>query len=230
MPSPYQFQSVSTNLNVVAKTGTYQITNADNVISYDCSGGSFTTTLPTAVGIAGKSFTLVRTNQTASVAVTVATTSSQTMGGLASGNLGLDIQREAVTLISDGANWQIVSWFIPRIEYTVAVSGTNWTTSRSRAVITKTPSSTPVWYAAMNVGGTLSVSSANIVLTFTGLAFATGGPNNRQSIYCSDDSFGFASSNPFAFGATWNVNFAAATNATTAGATLELAAKPTFAM
>lgn len=212
------------------KITTYPILTTDNILQYDCSAGSFVTTLPTAVGATGKTYTLIRINQTASVEVTINTTSGQTMGGIASGGIALDIQRESISFISDGANWQILYWNIPQIQYSLTVAGTNWTTARAVALITKTQSATPVWRANIDVGGNVSVASANIVLTVTGLAFALGGPNNRQSVYSSDDAFGGAPSNPFASGSTLQLNFAAPTTGLTCGATLELASKPTFAM
>jgi hypothetical protein len=91
------------------KTTTYAITNADDVILYSLASGSYTTTLPTAVGIAGRRFTLVLVTAGTGNLLTIATTSSQTMGPYASGGLKMASAGDSVTLISDGTNWQVES-------------------------------------------------------------------------------------------------------------------------
>ena len=68
----------------------------------DCTTGSFTVTLPTAVSVVGKQYVLVNSG---SGVITVATTSSQTINSsvtqvLNSGN--------SITVISNGANWIII--------------------------------------------------------------------------------------------------------------------------
>lgn len=92
-------------LEVVSKTGTYAATMRDGVILGDATGGAFTVTLPTAVGRAGKTFTVKRINSGGN-AVTVGTTSSQTIDG--STTYALSSQYASVTVVSDGANWHII--------------------------------------------------------------------------------------------------------------------------
>jgi len=86
---------------VVTKTAAYGITAGDEVI---LCNGSFTVTLPSAVGLAGRQFTIKRIN--ASGNVTVATTSSQQIDGAST--RVLTAQYEAVIVVSDGANWWVV--------------------------------------------------------------------------------------------------------------------------
>lgn len=88
-----------------AQTTTYPITLSDKVITGDATSGGFSVTLPTAVGIAGKTYTIKRINSGANN-VTVATTSSQTIDGGTS--WVLDTQYESITVCSDGANWLIL--------------------------------------------------------------------------------------------------------------------------
>lgn len=64
-----------------------------------------TITLPTAVGISGKVYTIKQTASFSS-GTTVATTSSQTIDGNTTRTIGA--QYSAITVISDGANWQIL--------------------------------------------------------------------------------------------------------------------------
>lgn len=73
-----------------------------------CNNGStaITITLPTAVGITGRIYTIKRTNSSTAL-VTIATTSSQYIDG-ATTYLLTNI-REAVTVVSDGANWKRTS-------------------------------------------------------------------------------------------------------------------------
>lgn len=63
-------------------TGNYTATSADNVISI--SGSDQVSTLPTAVGITGKEYTLLHDGTSLTQMYRVATTSSQTIGGIAS--------------------------------------------------------------------------------------------------------------------------------------------------
>ncbi len=68
------------------------------------SGGAITATLPTAVGITGKSFTIVKVDSSTS-AVNVATTSSQTITGTGGTTDAIVSQGAAIRYTSDGANW-----------------------------------------------------------------------------------------------------------------------------
>jgi hypothetical protein len=76
------------------------------VITADGAGGAFTVTLPTAASITGRMYTIKRTNSGAN-AVTVGTTSSQTIDG--STTYSLSAQYKYVTVISDGSNWLIIA-------------------------------------------------------------------------------------------------------------------------
>lgn len=91
---------------IAAKTAAYTLTANDSVITAGASGGAFTVTLPTAVGIAGRHYTVKKTDSSAN-AVTVATTSSQTIDGAATAVLSS--QYQFVTVVSDGANWSIIA-------------------------------------------------------------------------------------------------------------------------
>ena len=88
------------NIPYVAKTGNYTPGNADGVI--DCTSGSFTITLPTAVSKIGKSFTI---KNSGSGRITVATTSSQTIDGQITQYL---LQYDAMTVVSNGSNWLVI--------------------------------------------------------------------------------------------------------------------------
>jgi hypothetical protein len=89
----------------VAKTATYSILNSDYTI--DCTSGTFTATLPTAVGCAGRIYVI--TNSGAGT-ITIATTSSQTFANVAATPTTLTMSTVGSrTVQSNGANWLLLS-------------------------------------------------------------------------------------------------------------------------
>ena len=84
----------------VAVTATYAILPADCVV--DCTSGTFTATLPTAVGVTGKEFMV---KNSGAGTITVATTGGQTIDGAATTTSGAGVSR---TFVSTGANWILV--------------------------------------------------------------------------------------------------------------------------
>lgn len=110
-----------------AKTANYTLTATDHTIRGDSSGGAFTVTLPTAVGVAGKRYTISKTEAGTTNAITVATTSSQTIDGITTFTLlGLC----SVTVESDGSNWMIAGAMGSWSSYTPT-----WTGSGSNPAI-----------------------------------------------------------------------------------------------
>ena len=85
----------------VAISGTYAILAGDYYIN--ATGGTFTATLPTAVGRAGQKFVI---KNSGTGIVTIATTSSQTIDGQLT--IVLAVQYQAIDVVSDGANWFVV--------------------------------------------------------------------------------------------------------------------------
>jgi hypothetical protein len=103
-------------VNTVAPTSTFHfngsITGAYRAITalrtlditdytVDCTANTFAVTLPTAVGITGRTY-IIKNSGTG--IITLNTTSSQTIDGTASGVLTL-VQYDSITLMSNGANW-----------------------------------------------------------------------------------------------------------------------------
>lgn len=87
----------------VAKTANYTIALTDNIV--DCTANSFDITLPTAVGTSGLAQRYVIKNSGTGI-ITIKTTSSQTIDGVASGVLTL-VQWDSLVVFSDNANWKI---------------------------------------------------------------------------------------------------------------------------
>jgi hypothetical protein len=91
--------------NVTAvKTSAYTAVIGDLVL-VDPTGGAFTVTLPTAVGVVGQSIRVFN-NTASTTAVTVATTSSQTING--SSTASMTTAHAGKEFTSDGANWVMV--------------------------------------------------------------------------------------------------------------------------
>lgn len=93
--------TVVDTLGYVAKTANYTATSSDTII--DCTTNTFTITLPTAVGITGKMY-IVKNSGTG--VITIATTSSQTIDGATTYDLGT--QYMSLTVVSNNANWIVV--------------------------------------------------------------------------------------------------------------------------
>lgn len=105
------WQSPGNQAVTSVQTGTYSILTTDYNVLLNPSGGAFTATLPTAVGVTGKVYSIICTaTGTSTNLATIATTSSQTIGGNASGAITLCTANEALEIVSDGTNWQIKSW------------------------------------------------------------------------------------------------------------------------
>ncbi len=83
----------------------YTLTISDSVILADATTAAFTATLPTAIGATGRQYTIKKTDSSAN-AVTLGTTSAQTIDGLTTQSLAT--QWEFLLVASDGANWVIV--------------------------------------------------------------------------------------------------------------------------
>lgn len=88
----------------VAKTAAYTLTSSDYCV--DLTANTATFTLPTAVGITGKQY--IVKNSGAGV-LTLATTSSQTIDGMAT--MTFPVQYSGARVISDGANWKVIGSF-----------------------------------------------------------------------------------------------------------------------
>lgn len=107
--------------------------DTDDHVFGDASGGTFTMTLPTAVGKAGRIVTIERTDLTFTTDLIIATTSSQTINGATTRKL--KTQNERLTLVSDGANWIVLEHSYPRV----------WTAFTPVLSVTTNVTPTGVW-------------------------------------------------------------------------------------
>lgn len=109
--------------DMVTKTTTYTAGADDEIILCDTSGGAWTLTLPTAVGIQHKRYIIVLS--TAGNDLTVDGNGAQTIGGSATKTL--DTQYEYLVIVSDNANWQIIGDNIDGVTLTGTQTLTNKT-------------------------------------------------------------------------------------------------------
>lgn len=108
--------SLATGYRAFTTTTTAAFT--DNLLVFTGASAA-TLTLPTAAGCSGRNYVIKNASTTGPVPLlTIATTASQTIDGLSAWLL--DEANETVTLISNGANWNVVGQTLP------TGSGTNW--------------------------------------------------------------------------------------------------------
>jgi hypothetical protein len=93
----------STPPAVTTVTANTTLTSVTQKILADTTGGTFTITLPTAVGIPGVSYDI---KLIAATAVSIATTSAQTIDGTVS-PISLARIYSSLTIVSNGTNWYI---------------------------------------------------------------------------------------------------------------------------
>lgn len=90
--------------SVASKTAAYSVSVNDQIVKADATGGAFTVTLPTPVGVSGKTYTVKRMNAGAN-AVTVGTAAG-TIDGAATSVLAS--QYAVLRVISDNSNWLVI--------------------------------------------------------------------------------------------------------------------------
>lgn len=89
---------------MLTKAVSYTLLSTDDTVLFTAVA---TATLPTAVAISGKRFIIIN-GSTSAANITIATTSSQTIGGRASSDIILTQYWDTITVESDGTNYQIV--------------------------------------------------------------------------------------------------------------------------
>jgi trimeric autotransporter adhesin len=92
---------------ITTKNANYTATSSDETILGNASTGNITITMPTAVGITGKTYIIKKVDSSANVVI-VATTSSQTIDGIVTRNIVN--QYDSMQIQTDGANWFIIGF------------------------------------------------------------------------------------------------------------------------
>lgn len=149
---------------VLSKTANYTVLAADDGYWLDCdpTGAEFTITLPSAVTVGdGFAIGIRHSGTTTTNVVKVTSVSSQAIGmdGQAPTAFGLTGGGEAIWLVSNGANWRVISHAPPRIMGNVAVitvadrltAPPSSPTAGARYIINGTPTGTWSSYAQHDV-------------------------------------------------------------------------------
>ena len=99
--------TLSFGVVVTSTAVSYSVISTDQVILVDSTSAIRTITLPTAVGIKGKLYTVKDwKGQSATNNITIATTSSQTIDGASTVTMSTNYQ--TVRVVSDGSNWSVI--------------------------------------------------------------------------------------------------------------------------
>lgn len=165
-----------TGLNPVAKTSAYTAAAKDFVV---CSAASWSLTLPdaSAAGVKGLMISIQHGGTSLTQQYTLLTTSAQTIGGIASGAYILCTNGETLTVISDGANWKIVShqtatgWISAGALSVYSTSSYTFTISSATVVAGDTYS---------NNGQTFTVSASGTVTSMP--TSGTGAPTSTGTL------------------------------------------------
>jgi len=130
---------VARNTQTTIRTSAYTVTTSDDVIRVSGASAAFNVTLPTAASVQGRRYKIIRTDSTIANAITIATTSSQTINGATTRRL--HSQYEMMEVESDGANWLITNRFIPSV---TAVHSSTFTSLVTGTTTNPTFGTTPV--------------------------------------------------------------------------------------
>jgi len=220
----YRPQDVST------KSASYTITDTDNIgtLLIDDTGSDRVIDLPTV----GEALNLNRI-------ITIKNTSTDKGKVNVDGEGGelidewtdidLDFKDSFITVQSDGAKWHIIgtNLTVRKKPYTLAVSGTNWTTTDAHIVPFRDMDGN--WYASIYIQGSYSDAVAFKILTLTGVTFANNGINGTCSISRNTTGRAIEGCRAEANGSTLLAMFVAAGSLTfhTEGDAMALKEKPT---
>lgn len=97
----------SLTTGAVTKTASYAAAINDQIILADSTSNTVTITLPTAVGLFGRRYTVKDwKGKSATNNITIGTTAAQTIDGAATKVMNVNYQ--SYTVVSDGANWAVI--------------------------------------------------------------------------------------------------------------------------
>ena len=164
--------SGAAGVTVVLKSSTYSV--PANNYTVVMSGASWTVTLPDATVYTTGLITLLHNGTSLTDVYTIATTSSQMIGGIAGGSYALYTAQESLVLYSDGTNWQIQDHHTDTGQISL---GNSLSLSSTSAYTFTIPSST-VDIGAVYSAPNGNLYTASVTATSTSLATSgTGSPN-----------------------------------------------------
>ena len=132
---------------VVIKTAAYTIGQNDSIILANATAGTFAVTLPSAVGVIGRQYSVKKTDSSTN-AVTINTSLSQTIDNLSS--VSLATASQFLTLVSDGSNWNVIGGVLNAVSFAIP----NSTGVAANSLVTSsTVTSTGTGIATLSVSG-----------------------------------------------------------------------------
>lgn len=148
------------DISVTSITTTYTALSTDETIAASASGGAFTITLPTAVGIHGRVYRIKKTDSTSNK-VTVDANSAELIDGRTT--YELYAYGQSIIIVSDNSGWKVISQDMgKKVEFFVRYNGGGETT-----VCSSSPCTTTEMYGKDWING-------NVTRTGTGIyAFTT---------------------------------------------------------
>jgi len=169
----FNLPSGSINVSTRSATTTDNISNTDDVVFF--SGASFAATINfSAVGNNGKVLTLVHNGTSLTQVYTLNTTSSQTIGGIASGVYKLFTNGERLRIVSDNANWQILDH---KTLTTEADAGALWISKSSASSYTIASASITAGTTYTSANGCTHIVSTTTVASTNLLTYSTCAPD-----------------------------------------------------
>lgn len=184
-----------------------------------------TITLPTAADNADRRL-VIKNTSTDQGKVTVDGEGAETIDGYTT--IDLDFKGAYIEIHCDGTSWNIINTNLTSRwkEYSLTVTGSNWTTAVATGVPFRTLDGT--WYLEYHITGSLSVSSASFIGTVTGITTSNGSANQLQPINASTTAAGFDYGYWDANTNTYNLGFNATTTRPNINGVVKLQSKPTF--
>jgi hypothetical protein len=184
-------------LPVVTKSGAATLTDNEAIVRGDASGGTFTLTLPTSAGRAGKTYIIEKIDNSAN-AVTIDGNGAETINGRTTWELSFI--HDFARIVSDGSNWLVMAsrdlhntWGVATDETTFAWSNQpsalteliGTTRYRNQVDLTPYEQFRIVWYVstAGTAGSVIGVQySDDGGTTWRGLDNGTSGSNSSVTV------------------------------------------------
>ncbi len=158
------------NKNVESFNSVDTLDSANDVALCDASGGGFTITLPSAIGITGKVYDIVKIEDSTN-SILIDTSLAQLIGTRAGAAIGLNRLNDYIRVLSDGTNWEILAKKETEI-LTAVASGTVTFAGRTAADFLASSADVPLTEGIWKLRAYFSLDIGTG--TFTGLLEPSG--------------------------------------------------------
>ena len=147
-------------VDVEEYSGTAPLRDLNHIALVDASGGAATMSIPSVSGLVGRKYTIIKDDSSAN-AVTIDPDGAETINGVSS--VSLASQGDAVTLVSDGAEWKISGGLGSSI---VGVADENFSFRQVTTAITIPATQQMIVSGSIEIdGGTLTIEGQLVLIT-----------------------------------------------------------------